>query len=130
MGPKCNITIIYSMSQLRKRLQVKYHDSKESGQPHGWQKKGVCKKQIPFWFKNYFKLSSTATATETVMGERPDRRRWREEGEERVAAVGRKQVRSVGRSFRRAPQQGEQYFVLRLESATCKQVATFNHIVG
>ena len=34
--------------------------------------------------------SSTATATETViptMGERPDRRRWRRKGGERVAAV-------------------------------------------
>ncbi len=40
---------------------------------------------------NYFRDSSTATATETViptMGERPAPRQWREEGGERVAAVG------------------------------------------
>ena len=41
----------------------------------------------------------------TRNGERSERRRWREERAERVAAVGRKQVCFVRRSFRRAPQQ-------------------------
>jgi len=57
---------------------------------------------------NYFRDSGAATATETViptMGERPDRRRWREEGGERVAAVGEKQVCFSRRGFCRAPQQ-------------------------
>ncbi len=38
-------------------------------------------------------------------GERPDRRQWRRKGGERVAAVGRRQVRFAGRRLRRAPQQ-------------------------
>ena len=44
---------------------------------------------------SYLQLSSTATATETViptMGERADCRRWRKKGGERVAAVGKKQA--------------------------------------
>jgi len=58
---------------------------------------------------NYFKASSTATATETViptMGERPDRRRWRMKGGERVAAVGEGRRCIVTKDIRRAPQQG------------------------
>ena len=38
-------------------------------------------------------------------GERGDRRRWRIKGAERVAAVGKKRVSFVMRSFCRAPQQ-------------------------
>ena len=58
--------------------------------------------------KNYFRDSSTATATETVMptmGERPDRRRGRRKGGERVAAVGKTQACFARRSGCRAPQQ-------------------------
>ncbi len=50
-----------------------------------------------------------------TMGERPDRRLRRGKGGERVAAVGQKRVRFIGRSFCRVPQQGEQYKVLRLK---------------
>ena len=39
-------------------------------------------------------------------GERADCRRWREEGDERVAAVGKKRGCFNRRSFCRAPQQG------------------------
>ena len=38
-------------------------------------------------------------------GERPDRRRGRKKGGERVAAVGEGRSRSVGKDIRRAPQQ-------------------------
>ncbi len=38
-------------------------------------------------------------------GERPDRRRGRRKGGERVAAVDSRQARFVGRWLRRAPQQ-------------------------
>ena len=40
-------------------------------------------------------------------GEQPDRRQWREQGGERVAAVGKMQVRFAGRRICRAPQQGK-----------------------
>ena len=41
-------------------------------------------------------------------GERSERRRWREERGERVAAVGKKRACFDRRSFCRVPQQGEQ----------------------
>ena len=40
------------------------------------------------------------------MGERPDRRQWREKGGERVAAVGEGR-RQTAEDIRREPQQGE-----------------------
>ena len=40
------------------------------------------------------------------LGERPDRRQWREEGGERVAGVGEGRRRSVAKDIRRALQQG------------------------
>ena len=40
-------------------------------------------------------------------GEQSDRRQWREQGGERVAAVGKMQVRFAGRRICRAPQQGK-----------------------
>ena len=39
------------------------------------------------------------------MGERPDRRRWREEGGERVAGVGEGRRCAVTEDIRRVPQQ-------------------------
>ena len=42
----------------------------------------------------------------TANGERPDRRRWREEGGERVAAVGERRWCVSTKDIRRAPQQG------------------------
>ena len=39
-------------------------------------------------------------------GKRPDRRRWREEGGERVAGVGEGRRRTAAVDIRRAPQQG------------------------
>ncbi len=71
----------------------------------------------------------TATPTQTVMptmGERPDRRRGRGEGGERVAAVGRKRACFDRRSFCRAPQQGER------SDSNCSllgQAATLNPMV-
>ena len=54
--------------------------------------------------------AGAATARSTViptMGERGERRRWRNKRPERVAAVGKKQACCGRRSFCRAPQQGE-----------------------
>jgi hypothetical protein len=43
--------------------------------------------------------------TNSAFGERPDRRRGRRKGGERVAAVGEGRRRSVAEDIRRAPQQ-------------------------
>ena len=42
-------------------------------------------------------------------GERPDRRQWREEGGERLAAVGERRRCVSTEDIRRAPQQGHPY---------------------
>ena len=63
----------------------------------------------------YFNASSTATATETViptMGERWERRRWREKRPERVAAVGKTRDCFDRRSGCRAPQQDDNEKIL------------------
>ena len=47
----------------------------------------------------------------TPNGERPDRRQWREEGGERVAAVGERRRCVSTKDIRRAPQQDHPYGV-------------------
>ena len=63
------------------------------------------------------------------LGERPDRRRWREEGGERVTRVGEGRRRTVAKDIRRAPQQGTSNNakgVVHLKSTRRSHTATNN----
>ncbi len=91
------------------------------------------RKDHPFGWSFLFWLAKQALTDLRVMrptsvarcGERPDRRRWRMQGGERVAGVGEGRRCTATEDIRRAPQQG----ILRLPYQQGQTVVLLNRVL-